>query len=170
MILGKQNHYMRLPLPFKIAISKILHPRLCPHSIVHLQLSHRSYQQHHPSTHLTKSLLHLFLFLPKTTAAIFPVFPLLPATLSLSTARPPHTIKSITIHSRGNTKCFIKTLSQELRQQSRWIIMPIHQRTFAKHSPFVTPTPPMSMPSSSSKITKELLHPLVISLTSPKLL
>ena len=129
MILGKQNYYMRHPLPFKIAISKILHPRLCPHPIFHLQLGHRSYQQHHLSTHITKSLLHLFLFLPKTTAAIFPVFPLLSAILSLSIARPPHMMKSIMIHSRVNTKCFIKTLLQVLRQQSRWIIMPIHQRT-----------------------------------------
>ena len=41
---------------FKITISKILHLRLSPHLIFHLQFSHRSYQQHHPSTHITKSL------------------------------------------------------------------------------------------------------------------
>ena len=170
MIHGNPNYCMRHPLPSKIAISKILHPRSCLHPLFLLQLGHRSYQQHLLSTHISRSPLHLFLFPPKTTAAIFPVFPTVPAILSLSIARLHHMIKSITNHSRVNTKCFIKTLLQELRQQSRWTIMPIHQRTFAKHSPFATPTVPIRMPSSSSTIRKEFLHPSLISLISPKLL
>jgi len=170
MIHGNLNYYMRHPLPSKIAISKIPHPRSCLHPLYLLQSGHRSYQQHLLSTHISRSPLHLFLFPPKTTAAIFPVFRTVPAIISLSIAHLHPMNKSITNHSRVNTKCFIKTLLQELRQQSRWTIMPIHQRTFAKHSPFATPTVPIRMPSRSSKIRKEFRHPSLISLTSPKLL